>query len=219
MERKLEYPSQVRIKFQRFSSREILTQLGKNLEHPEEYVQEEILPGQLSSFLLESYKHGRYEIQLRSSRNKYYLRRWFLSKVLTYGQIGEQEKIMATIIFNGYTAMEGLFFFLISKIKNRNILLVSATYELCRNLYPSYFPILPNVKDPKTEAKFWVVTFFQKERTRRSPNRVRNPSSVGGKHRQGLSSLPTFPSGDPGPSNVEEIFLEMMNFLTLSKTV
>jgi len=212
-------PSLVRMKFQKFSSREILTQLGKNLEHPEEYVQEEKLPGQLSSFLLESYEHGKYEIQLRSSRDKYYLRRWYLSKVLTYGQIGENEKIMATIIFNGYTAMEGLFFFLIKKIKNRNVHLVSETYELCRNLYPSFFPILPNVKDPKTEPKFWIISYHKKERRRVPTNRVRNPSAVGGKHRQGLSSLPTFPSGDPGPSNVEEIFLEMLNFLTSSFTV
>lgn len=200
-------------RFPRFSSREILTQLGKILEHPQEYVQEEKLPGQLSFHSLERYEHGRYEILLLASRNKYYLRRWYLSRVITHGNIGEQEKIMATIVFDGNHSMEQLFFFLIGKIKNRKTDIVEATYELCRNLYPNYFPVLPNVKDPKTEPSFSVIALPKRRKKVQVTQRVRNPSAVGGKHRQGLSSLPTFPSGDPGPSNVAEIFLSMMNLL------
>lgn len=204
---------------QGFSSREILTQLGLILEHPEEYVQVEKLPGQLSSHLLERYEHGNYEVEFRSSRNKYYLRRWFLSRVLTYGNIGENEKIISTIVFNGYHSMEQLFFFLIRRIKNRKTNLVMETYELCREIYPLYFPKLPDVQDPRTEPYFLVVVLRKRKVIRTTSNRVRNPSAVGGKHRQGISPLPMFPSGDPGPSNVEEIFLNMMNLLQQKSTL
>lgn len=199
--------------FLKFSSREILSQLGKILEHPEEYVQEEKLPGQLSSHMLEKYVHGKYEIQLRSSRDKYYLRRWYISRVLKHGNIGNNERILATMVFSGYTAMEQLFFFLIHKIKNRNADLVIAAWELSRSLYPNFFPILPNVQDPRTAPKFGIVVEHRRPQRVQVTHRVRNPSAVGGKRRQGLSSLPAFQSGDPGPSNVAEIFLSMMNFL------
>lgn len=183
------------------------------LEHPMEYVQEGKLPGQLSSARLEEYETGKYLVQLRSNRDRYYLRKWFLSKVITFGNIGEQEKILAAIVFDGHFAMEQLFFFLIRRIKNRKVSLVKEAYELCRNLYPNLFPRLPDVKDSRIEPQFWVITMLKRTRLITKPNRPRNPSACGGKHRQGLSSLPMFQSGDPGPSNVADVFLEMLNFL------
>jgi len=202
----------------KFSSREIIEQLGIILAHPEEYVQEEFLPGQSSLYKLDRYEHGKYEIFLLSSRDIPYLRRWYLSKVLTFGNIGEMERILTTIVFNGSTAMNRLFSLLITKINKRNVELVSATYELCRSLYSNYFPILPNVRDSQTRPLFQVAVSQKRKKKRFLTNRVRNPSAVGGKHRQGLSSLPTFTSGDPGPSNVDEIFLETLNFLESTRS-
>jgi hypothetical protein len=176
-------------------------------------VQEEKLPGQLSPYMLERYEHNGFEIQLRCRRNKNYLRRWFLSKVLTFGNLGEQEMILAVTAFNGYYAMERFFFFLIRRIKNRKTELLVETYELCQALYPLLFPSLPNVQDPQTEPRFWIVVKPKTRQKIKKSHRVRNPSAVGGKRRQGLSSLPTFSSGDQGPSNVDEIFLETLNML------
>jgi len=201
------------IKTKYYRSKEIIEQLGNILSHPREYVQEENLLGQLSSYLLESYKHEGFEVQLRSTRPKPYLRRWFLSKVLTHGNLGESERILTTIIFQGNSEQERLLNLIISKIIKRKTFLLLETYELCRGIYPLYFPILPNVQDPKTEPRFLIKIGRVQRRSTKKSNRVRNPSAVGGKHRQGMNPLPTFTSGDAGPSNVDEIFLETLSLL------
>lgn len=200
-----------------YSSREIITQLGILLTHPREHVQE-LLPGQFSSKLLERYEKDEFEIKLLCSRDKNYLRRWFLSKVLTFGNLGENERILATIVFNGNTEMERLFHLIVSKTIRRKTFLLCETYELCRALYPLYFPELPNVKDPQTEPTFLItITLKQKKKISKS-HRVRNPSAVGGKKRQGGNPLPYFSSGETGPSNVDEIFLETYTLISSRNT-
>jgi hypothetical protein len=171
-------------------------------------VQEGLIPGLLSSYLLERYEQERIEVQLRCNRTKTYLRRWFLSRVLTNGNIGDHERIMATIVFNGDYGLERLFNLIITKIIRRKTDLVLETYELCRNLYPYMFPRLPDVKDSNSEPYFLIsLSPIQRRKTNRS-NRVRNPSAVGGKHGRGVIPLPMISSGGQGPSNVDEIFLE-----------
>lgn len=197
----------------KYSSREIITQLGNILSHPGEYEQEEI-PGQLSSYMLERYENQGFEIQFRCFKSKQYLRRWMLSKVLTFGQIGEQDRILSSIIFQGNSEQERLLNLIVTKTIKRKTLLLLETYELCRGLYPTYFPILPNVKDPQTNPRFlFIVKKKQRKRIAKS-NRVRNPSAVGGKNRQGMNPLPIFTSGGTGPSNVDELFLETYKLLS-----
>lgn len=200
-----------------YSSKEIITQLGIFLTHPKEHVQE-LLPGQFSSKLLERYEKDGFEIKLLSSRDKNYLRRWFISKILTYGNLAETESILATIVFNGNTEMERLFHLIVRKTIRRKTFLLCETYELCRAIYPNYFPELPNVKDPQTEPLF-PITITPKRIIRISKShRVRNPSAVGGKKRQGVNPLPDFVGGETGPSNVDEIFLETYKLLTSRNT-
>jgi len=179
---------------------------------------QELLPGQLSSFLLERYENDGYEIRLYSTKSKGYIRRWFLSRILTFGNIGQNEMIIATIAFSGNFELEKLFHLIVRKTIRRKTFLLKETYELCRNIYPSDFPVLPNVKDPVTEPTFLVAISQKANRRISKTNRIRNPSAVGGKSRQGISPLPSFPSGDTGPSNVEEIFLETYNLLVSQDT-
>jgi len=200
-----------------YSSREIITQLGIFLTHPKEHVQE-LLPGQLSSFLLERYENDGYEIRLFSQKSRTYLKRWYLSKILTFGNLGEEDKIMSTIAFYGDSEREELFHLIVKKTIRRKTFLLLETYELCRAIYPVDFPSLPNVKDPKTEPKFFITSTKKSERPVSKSNRIRNPSAVGGKKRQGTSPLPFFPSGDTGPSNVVDIFLETYKLLVTQNT-
>jgi len=203
---------------QTYSSKEIIDQLGLFLTHPKEHVQE-LLPGQLSSFLLERYENDGYEIKLYSQKSRDFLKRWFLSRILTFGNIGEKERILATIIFFGDSEKEELFHLIIKKIIRRKTFLLLETYELCRSLYPLDFPILPNVKDPKIEPLFYLTSAKKANIKKISKtNRIRNPSAVGGKRRQGTSPLPDFPSGDTGPSNVADIFLETYMLLISQNT-
>lgn len=202
---------------QEYSCREIISQLGIFLSHPKEHVQE-LFPGQLSSFLLERYENDGYEIRLYSRKSRSYIRRWFLSRILTFGNIGQNEMIIATIAFDGNYEMERLFHLIVKKTIRRKTFLLLETYELCRTIYPSDFPTLPNVKDPITEPTFLVTIAQKTNRKISKSNRIRNPSAVGGKSRQGIAPLPSFPSGDTGPSNVEEIFLETYNLLVSQNT-
>jgi len=200
-----------------YLSKEIIEQLGIILTHPKEHEQENF-PGQLSSFLLERFENGGYEILLFSRKSKNYIRKWFLSRILTFGNLGEKEKILATIAFNGNPEMERLFHLIVKKTIRRKTFLLLETYELCRVLYPDSFPSLPNVKDPKTEPRFLITVVPKTKRKVQRSNRVRNPSAVGGKSRQGISPLPSFPSGETGPSNVDEIFLETYKLLVQQET-
>jgi PAS domain-containing protein len=200
-------------KINEYTSKEIISQLGIFLTHPREHVQE-LLPGQFSSKLLERYEKDGHEIKLLSSRDKNYLRRWFLSKVLTFGNLGETERVLATMVFNGNTEMERLFHLIVTKTIRRRTFLLCETYELCRALYPLYFPELPNVKDHQTEPFFLVTITFKQKRKISKSHRVRNPSAVGGKKRQGGNPLPYFSSGETGPSNVDEIFLETYKLIS-----
>jgi len=198
----------------KYSSREIIKQLGIFLSHPRNYWQEEKLPGVFSSYLLEKYENEGFEVQLRSDRTKQYIRRWFLSKVLTNGNIGEEERILATMVFTGNPTMERLFEIIVQRTINRKTFLLQETYELCRGLYPLQFPVLPNVKDQLTSPKF-LVSIERKQRIiGQRRQRIRNPSAVGGKHTQGVKPLPMEPMSGEGPSNVDEIFLETYKFLS-----
>jgi hypothetical protein len=200
------------------SSKEIITQLGNILSHPREYVQEEI-PGQFSSYLLERYENQGFEIQFRCFRTKQYIRRWLLSKVLTFGNFGENDRILSAIIFQGNSEQERLLNLIVSKTIRRKSFLLVETYELCRGLYPLYFPVLPNVKDPRTEPRFLFVVSPKRKKHITKSHRIRNPSAVGGKQRQGINPLPMFASGGTGPSNVDEIFLETYDFLNSKNTL
>lgn len=196
----------------KYSSREIITQLGITLSHPRNYVQE-VIPGQLSSYLLERYENEGIEVLLRCSRSKSYLRRWFLSRIITYGNIGNDEMIVATIAFEGNPPLFRLFHLIITKINKRKTDLILETYELCRRLYPLLFPTLPNVEDSQTEPKFFLALQSKQKRKVQKSNRVRNPSAVGGKHGRGVAPLPMEPTSGTGPSNVDELFLETYNIL------
>jgi hypothetical protein len=197
----------------KYSSREIIKQLGNILSHPANYWQEEKLPGVSSAFLLERYRNEGFEIHLRCNRNKQYLRRWYLSRVLTEGKIGEQEMILATIIFTGNSPIERLFQIIVKKTINRKTNPLKETYELCRSLYTYRFPVLPNVKDPLTRPIFQVLVERPQPRMKIRKTRIRNPSAVGGRHSQGVKPLPMEPVSGEGPSNVDELFLETYNFL------
>lgn len=198
-----------------YSSREIITQLGNILSHPKDLVQEENLPGLFPNYTLERYENEGKSILLQCNRTKNYLRRWFLSRILTFGNIGNEEMILATISFNGYSPMERLFHFIINKIINRNTSLLEETYELCRNLYPLQFPHLPDIRDPNSDPKFQIKIGPKQKRIRIPSHRIRNPSAVGGKHGQGITPLPLEPMSGEGPSNVDELFLETYNLLSL----
>lgn len=197
-----------------FSSREIIEQLGFILSHPKDQVQEENLPGLFPNYCLERYESEGKEVQLRCNRNKYYLRRWFLSRVLTFGNIGNDEQIIAAIIFNGYSAIERLFHIIVRRTINRNSALLQESYELCRGLYPHLFPVLPNVKDPETGPRFLVVIKPKTPKKRLPHHRIRNPSAVGGKRSQGITPLPLEPMSGEGPSNVDDLFLETLKLLS-----
>lgn len=179
---------------------------------------QELLPGQLSSFLLERYENDSYEIKLYCQKSRNYLKRWFFSKVLTFGNIGENDKILATISFFGDSEQEELFHLIVRKTIRRKTFLLLETYELCRAIYPTEFPTLPNVKDPKTEPVFYLTSAKKTKKLVSKTNRIRNPSAVGGKKRQGTSPLPSFPSGETGPSNVADIFLETYMLLISQNT-
>lgn len=199
-----------------YASKEIITQLGIILSHPSEYVQE-FTPGQFSSYMLERYEHEGFEVQFKCLRSKQYLRRWMLSKVLTFGNNGENDRILSAIIFQGNSEQERLLNLIVSKTIKRKTFLLKETYELCRGLYPLYFPVLPNVQDPQADPRFLILVGKKQKKRITKSNRVRNPSAVGGKQRQGMNPLPMFQSGDTGPSNVDEIFLETYNFLNSKK--
>jgi hypothetical protein len=197
-----------------YSSREIIKQLGIILSHPTDLVQEENLHGLFPNYILERYENQGKEILLACNRNKYYLRRWYLSRILTFGNIGNDEKILATICFNGYSPMERLFQIIIQRIIKRNVFLLAEAYELCRSLYPLIFPRLPDVKDSNSNPRFALIVRTKQTRKKNQSSRIRNPSAVGGKHGQGITPLPLEPMSGGGPSNVDELFLETYKLIS-----
>lgn len=202
----------------RFTVKEIITQLELSLLHPEKF-ELEVIPGLISLHTLEVFLVRKYQVKLLSQRSPSYLVRWMLSKLLTFGNLGNEERILTAFAFSKDNALEELFHLIDLKIKKRKVQPLQRTYEFARQIKPDLFPKLPDVRDANSSPNFTVT--IEELRPQRIPryNRPRNPSAVGGKHRQELSFLPIISQSGAEAHNVVVIFLELMKLMRQSESI
>jgi hypothetical protein len=201
-------------------AKELINQLELSLGQPEEFVLG-VIPGLSLLHTLEEFEVRDFKVKLLSKRSPAYLGRWFLRKLLSYGNLGQEERIIATFAFSKDKSLEELFHLIDRKIKKRKTDLVTRTYEFARQLYPILFPRLPDVRDANSAPAYLVVTEELKPRRIIKKHRPRNPSAVGGKNRQEIAFLPTLSQTGHEAHNVVMIFLsleKMMRDVELQST-
>lgn len=201
--------------YQTLKARELITRLELSLGQPEEFVLG-VIPGLSSLHTLEVFHVRNFRVKLLSKRSPGYIGRWTLSKLLSYGNLGNEERIIVTFAFSKDKTLEELFYLLDRKIKRRQSNSMSRTYEFARQLYPQLFPRLPDVRDANSLPKYFVTVEDFKPQRITQRNRPRNPSAVGGKNRQEIAFLPTLSQTGHEAHNVVMIFLELEKVMRLS---
>lgn len=190
------------------TAKEIIFQLELSLGQPEEFVLG-VIPGLSRYHILEVFQVRDFQVKFLSQRSPSYLGRWFLSKLLTHGNLGNEERIIATFAFSKDKTLEELFHLIDRKIKKRKSKTCVETYEFARQLYPILFPRLPDVRDANSSPNFLVTSEKREPRKISQKNRPRNPSAVGSKNRQEIAFLPTLSQTGHEAHNVVMIFLSV----------
>jgi len=190
------------------TTKEIINQLELSLGQPEEF-ESGVIPGLTFFYTLEEYQVRNFKIKFLSERSPTYLGRWFLSKLLTFGNLSKEDRIVSTFAFSKADALEELFHLIDKRIKKRKTDFAQQTYEFARELHPILFPRLPDVRDANSEPKFSIRIEELKPRKIIQRNRPRNPSAVGGKNRQEIAFLPILSQTGHEAHNVVMIFLSI----------